>query len=232
MTTLERRQVWDLPTRIFHWALALSLLGSWFSAEGPFDLMEWHFYFGYVAIGLVAFRLIWGVFGTRHARFASFLRGPSKVLSYAKTFGSSQPSTHVGHNPMGGWMVLVMLIAVGVQAGSGLFITDDVLYTGPYNGAVSGELAGRLSYVHDINFTILQCLVALHLLAILFYWQRKRTNLVLPMLTGHKASSSVPETEAITTDAVLRGLFFALLVAAGVFALVWFAPPPAPIDFF
>ena len=122
--------VWDLPTRVFHWWLTLSLVASWITAEAGFEWTQWHIYLGYCALGLVLFRLMWGVVGTRHARFGSFLRGPFQVIRYARTLPEASAPAYAGHNPLGGWMVILLLLLVAVQAVTGLFISDDVFFAG------------------------------------------------------------------------------------------------------
>ena len=119
----EKRLVWDLPVRLFHWLLVLSILAAYLTRE--FETREWHMRIGYWTIGLVLFRLIWGFVGPRHARFSNFIR-PGKVGSYLGTVFRRDATPSIGHNPLGGIMVLVMLLMVLAQAVSGLFITDDI----------------------------------------------------------------------------------------------------------
>lgn len=232
MSEQPRRLVWDLPVRLFHWTLTLSLAGSWITAESGIEWTQWHMYLGYLALGLILFRVLWGFVGTRHARFGQFLSSPVAAARYAATLPSRKATRYAGHNPLGGWMVVLLLALVGLQAGTGIFISDDIMYAGPYNGAVSGSLADRLSYIHHLNFKFLQAAVAIHVLAVLYYWLRKRVNLVGPMFSGRKDADGLAATDAITSIAWVRGLLVAAIVAALVTALVLMAPPPAPPDFF
>ena len=124
-------KIWDLPTRLFHWSLVAGILFMWFSAEISDSLMDWHMRVGEFLIALILFRIIWGVIGSDSARFSSLLRSPIATLRYAQTLPSRKPSWHAGHNPLGGWMVIALLLLVLLQASSGLFITDDILLEGP-----------------------------------------------------------------------------------------------------
>ena len=220
----ERRLVWDLPLRIFHWLLVLSIVGSYTTAKLGFDWMQWHFYLGYFTIGLVVFRLLWGFFGPRHARFTSFVHKPSAVFLYLKGMFSRTSARTIGHNPVGGLMVLLMLVLVGIQATTGLFTTDDVVWSGPYYPSVSGSTASTLSTIHSLNFNIILGAVGLHITAILFYGLYKRQNLVVPMLHGHLPATLVPEREAISNSQLIKALVISVLAAAFVYWLVAHAP--------
>jgi cytochrome b len=222
----EKRLVWDLPLRLFHWLFALSLGASWATAEAGFDWMEIHFWLGYWTLGLLAFRIIWGFVGPKHARFTSFIKAPSALWKYLRGLFSGASTQTVGHNPAGGLMVIIMLALVGVQATTGLFATDDIVWSGPYNGAVSGETAETLTSLHHANFNWILAAVALHILAILFYALVKKQNLVHAMVTGHKPALHVPEHEAITSSELVKALIVILVSAGAVWWLVSSAPPP------
>ncbi len=224
---MPRSLVWDLPSRLFHWALALCLVGSWATAEAGFDWTEWHFRFGYAAIALVVFRVLWGFVGTRHALFKNFVRGPSSTFENLQSIFKRSPSAYAGHTPLGGWSVILMLILVAVQAGTGLFISDDIFWSGPYNGVVSSSTAGTLAQIHHLNFTALQIVVALHIAAIIWYRLGKNTRLVGPMVHGRKTLAD--NSEAIESSRWPLAALVFIVVAAAVTALVVFAPPP-PVD--
>lgn len=228
----QKRLVWDLPTRLFHWLLVICLAGSWITAEAGFDWTETHFLFGYTSLGLVIFRIIWGFIGPTHARFSSFIKGPTHILTSARTLPNRTPSTYVGHNPIGGWSTVLFLAAVATQATTGLFISDDIFYAGPYNGIVSGATAGDLAGIHHLNFNLLQALVLIHLSAIIWYQWGKRTPLIKPMITGKKVLTDEQKHHAIAHNYLLRAVVSGGIVAAAVIALVQFAPPPAPMSFF
>lgn len=216
----EKRLVWDLPLRVFHWLFATSIFASWYTAE--VDEMEIHFWLGYFMIGLVVFRLIWGFIGPKHARFSSFLKSPPAIWGYLK---GKSPHT-VGHNPLGGLMVIAMILLVGAQAATGLFATDDIIWAGPYNPSVSGETAEGLTAFHHYNFNVILGAIVLHLLAIAFYAFGKRQNLIPPMLHGHKLATLVPEHEAIASSQLLKAAIVIAVSGGAVWWLVSAAPPP------
>jgi cytochrome b len=219
-----RRLVWDLPLRLFHWLLVLSMIASYTTAKLGFDWMQWHFYLGYWTIGLVVFRILWGFFGPRHARFGSFIHKPSAVWLYLKGMFNRESPRSIGHNPVGGLMVLFMLALVAVQVTTGLFTTDDVVWSGPYYPAVSASTASTLSSIHSLNFNIILGVVGLHIAAILFYGLYKRQNLVVPMLHGHLPANLVPEQEAISNSQLIKALVISLVAAGFVYWLVAHAP--------
>jgi cytochrome b len=218
--------VWDLPLRAFHWLLVLSMIGSWVTAELGFEWMQVHMYLGYWTIGLLVFRIIWGFVGPRHARFASFLTGPQGVWRYFKGLAAGTMIQTAGHNPLGGISVIVMLALVGFQAFTGLFATDDIVWTGPYNPAVSGATAEKLTSLHHLNFNIILVAVSLHILAIAFYFLVKKQNLVGAMVHGKKV---VPPHEAITKSEIVKALIVIAIAAALVYWLLSAAPTP-PAD--
>ena len=220
--------MWDFPTRAFHWLLTLSLLGSWITAEAGFEWTETHFLFGYCSLGLIAFRIIWGFVGTRYSRFRNFIKGPAAVWDTGRKLFTRNPPDEVGHNPLGGWSVMIMLLLVGVQATTGLFISDDIFYAGPYNAVVSSSTAGSLAAIHHTNFVLLQIAVATHLAAIIWYRLRKKAVLVTPMVTGKKM---VPNNAAIASSKPVRALIITALVIMFVTLLVQLAPPPAMDNF-
>lgn len=227
--TTVRTRIWDLPTRIFHWLLVATLVGSWATHELGTAWMEWHVRLGYLALGLVIFRLCWGVVGPRHARFASFVVGPAAVLRYAGGWLRRAPEPHAGHSPTGGWAVLLMLVLVGLQATSGLFKTDDFLIQGPWYHAAPSWLTDLMGRVHHSNFELLMVLVGLHLAAVLAYRLGPKRDLIRAMLTGRLRA---PAGEGITGDRLLAALALAALAAGVVTLIVTAAPQPDPGELF
>ena len=218
--------VWDLPLRLFHWLFALSIFGSWLTAELGFEYMQAHFYLGYFMIGLVIFRVIWGFIGPTHARFSNFLKGPSTLLRYLRSLAGGEPVNSAGHNPAGGLMVIVMMAMAAFQAITGLFASDDIAWFGPYNPAVSGATASKLTSLHHANFNWILAAIALHLLAIGFYWRVKRQNLVVPMFTGRKPAAWVAEHEVIPHSQLLKALIVIVIATGLVYWLIGAAPEP------
>ncbi len=177
--------VWDWPVRLFHWSLVALIAGSWASAQAGVEYMQWHMRSGYAVLALLLFRLLWGVWGSVNARFAGFVRGPRAVLTYARAWFSRQPQHYLGHNPLGGWMVILLLLVVAVQAGSGLFANDDIFTEGPLAGLIGKDASDLLTFVHKLNFNLLLAVAGLHVVAVLLYLWRGE-NLLVAMSPGRK----------------------------------------------
>ncbi|MGH6628561.1 MAG: cytochrome b/b6 domain-containing protein, partial [Burkholderiales bacterium] len=144
-------RVWDLPVRVFHWALVSLVLSQVITATIGGNAMQYHVLGGYSILTLVLFRVVWGFIGGRHARFANFLKGPRSVVRYAASVIRGNHERHAGHNPLGGWSVMLMLVSLLVQTGSGLFADDDVMTSGPLAKHVSDHTVSLLTRVHDAN---------------------------------------------------------------------------------
>jgi len=230
--TEEKRLVWDLPLRLFHWLLVLSLAASWATAKAGFEWTEIHFWLGYFTLGLLVFRILWGFVGPRHARFSSFLKGPGSIWQYARGLIGGPVVHTVGHNPLGGLMVVVMLALLLFQGVTGLFATDDIVWSGPYNPAVSGATGKQLTSLHHANFNFILAAVALHILAIAYYGFVKRQNLVVAMLTGKKAAVWVPADQEITRSELVKAIIVIAISAALIYWLISAAPVPPSDDYF
>ena len=182
-----RYKLWDGPVRLVHWLL---IAFSWWAAE---DHLNWHRWSGYTIIGLVLFRIWWGFAGGEAARFASFVKGPRAILAHLRTVGRRERTDVPGHNPIGALSVLAFLAVLLVQVGTGLFAVDiDAFEAGPFSDRVSFETGRQIAEIHELSFRILQGLVVLHVLAVAFYLVWKRTDLILPMITGKRAFPSDP----------------------------------------
>lgn len=190
--------VWDLGVRGFHWLLVLSMLGSYLTAEQGWLDTDWHFYFGYFTLGLLIFRLIWGFIGNQNARFGSFLRGPRAVIGYLRGLFGGNHVPSIGHSALGGWASVVLLLAVAVQAITGLMTTDDIFLEGPLAAHVSSDTVALMTRIHALNINVIYALVALHVLAALFYLIAKRENLIAPMLTGSKRLAAAVPSASVT----------------------------------
>ncbi|MDQ8754725.1 cytochrome b/b6 domain-containing protein [Sphingosinicella sp. LHD-64] len=174
-----RVRIWDAPTRIFHWAIALLIPFLWWTAEE--ERLDLHIPAGLTMFGLILFRLLWGLVGSSTARFVSFVKGPWTVARYL----AGRASPVIGHSPLGAFSVVAMLSALAAQVGLGLFASDeDGLFSGPLAHLVSYETSETLTDWHDRLFDLLLILIGLHLAAVLFYLIVRRRNLVLPMVTG------------------------------------------------
>jgi cytochrome b len=225
-------RIWDLPTRLFHWLLAVTLVGSYLTHELGFKWMEWHIALGYTALFLVIFRLFWGLAGPRHARFTSFVAGPGQVWRYARAWWAGKPPRYAGHNPLGGWAVLTMLALTLLQAFSGLFNSDEILYSGPWHYAAPSAFTDRMEALHELNFNLLAGLVLLHLAAVATYWVRWRTNLARAMWTGRKHAGEVDAGQAIESSKLLLALILVIVAGAIVWAVIAMAPEPPADDLF
>ncbi|MFC7292626.1 cytochrome b/b6 domain-containing protein [Hirschia litorea] len=227
----SKRLVWDLPLRLFHWLLVLSIAASWATAKAGVEWTEIHFLLGYWTAGLLVFRLIWGFVGPKHARFASFIPSVKSVFLYLRGFLKGHGKQAVGHNPMGALMVFAILAIVGAQVVTGLFASDDILFSGPFNSLVDGKLSETITRLHNFNFDVILFLIFAHISAVLIYLFKKKQNLILPMITGRKSKDVVPDDEAIKSSR----LFIALCVVAVSVLIVWgvlsLAPPPVD-DFY
>ena len=210
-------RVWDWPVRVFHWTLLVLVVVSVTTAKVGGLWMDWHMRSGYAVLALVAFRIAWGFAGTRWARWSSFVRGPAAVMRYARTLLSAPHETAVGHNPIGGYMVVALVTLLLVQAVSGLFANDDILTEGPLVKLVTKATSDRLTSIHNLGEKLLYALVALHVVAVLVHRVRFKEDLVMAMITGVKKLPGRLASEGIGATPHLR----ALVLAAACAALVW-----------
>lgn len=235
MTEIDAgRLVWDWPLRLWHWLFALAVAGAWISGEwGGFDWRQWHLWFGQAAVGLLIFRILWGFVGPRHARFAQFLPRVSQLVAYLKTLPRQDAPESAGHNPLGAVAVVVVLGVLAVHSASGLFISDDILYEGPWFFAVSKDTADLASSIHHRLAWPIGVLIGLHLAAIVFYRFYKRQRLTRAMITGRKPAERITESDAIPGSRTWLALLLIVLVAAFTWWLLAVAPPepPAGMDF-
>lgn len=213
----RRVLVWDLPVRLFHWALALLVTFSFVTGKVGGTWMDWHLKSGYAILTLLVFRIAWGLVGSDTARFASFLKGPRAALAYARdTLGGRHPNV-LGHNPLGGWMIVVMLAVLVLQAGTGLFSDDEIATQGPLAVTVSNATVSRMSAIHSVNEWIVVGLVALHLAAIAIYRVALHADLVAAMVHGR-----VEAEDGVTHVPHVRPLALALVLFAAAGAAVYY----------
>lgn len=185
---------WDLPVRVFHWALVGLVISQLVTSSIGGNAMQFHALGGYAILTLVLFRILWGFLGGTHARFRDFVRGPGTVVRYSKSIFRGPHLPHRGHNPLGGWSVLAMLGSLLVQATSGLFANDDVMMEGPLAKHVSDRASEIATAIHEVNAAVLLTLVVIHIGAVLFYLLAKKENLIAPMITGRKQSAASDES--------------------------------------
>jgi cytochrome b len=213
------RLIWDLPTRLFHWTLVLLIALQYATAKFHFLDMDWHFRFGYATLTLIIFRVCWGFFGSKSSRFTHFVRGPVAVVRYVRSQFSTNPQVSIGHNPLGGWSAIVLIVSVLTQAISGLFASDGVDTDGPLSDKVSSSTVKILTRVHLWNENILLILIALHVVAIALYFVLRHDDLLTPMITGRKVIVGQP----IVFASLWRALLLLIISASAVTGLIVWA---------
>lgn len=214
-------KLWDLPIRVVHWSFVVLLPGLWWTAKnGDIDT---HLKLGMVMLILVVFRILWGLFGSSTARFASFVHGPVTVTRYVRGLLGKEGAPIVGHNPLGALSVVALLLLLATQVGFGLVAQDtDGLYSGPLNYLVDYDTAEAARHWHELGFNVILAVVAIHVLAIIFYLVFKRDNLVTPMITGRKRYNGAVAAPAM---APLWRLALCLVLAFGAGWWVWAGAP-------
>ncbi|SIT07076.1 cytochrome b/b6 domain-containing protein [Neptunomonas antarctica] len=211
-TDKQAVQVWDISIRLFHWSLVAGIGFQWYSGEEGGNIMLWHMYIGYSLLGLILYRFVWGFIGSTYARFSDFLKGPKYTISYAKKFLKGEKTHYLGHNPLGGWMAVTLMLLVFIQASTGLFSSDDIMTEGPLFSLVSESIAYTLTDIHEINFNLILIFAGLHIIAVIYHRLIKKESLIKSMLTGKKISNQA-NTSSIKTNYLL------MLISAGLVAL-------------
>lgn len=212
--------VWDLPTRLFHWSLVILVAFSWWSGEN--ERFQWHFWSGYAILTLLIFRLIWGFVGSSTARFTGFVRGPMAGIAHLRELLGKHELRDVGHNAIGGWMVVALIVALLVQVVTGLFADDTILTMGPLGELVSSGTRDWLTDIHEILIKIILVMIGLHVLAVLAYLALRKINLVKPMITGRKAlpaDLAAPPPKIASSLLALAVLIVSALIVWGIVSL-------------
>lgn len=213
MTSTQSVRIWDLPTRLFHWALLLCIVGMVVTGKIGGTWMVWHFRIGYCVMTLLLFRVVWGLVGGRWSRFASFIYSPASVLAYLR--GQGKPEHSAGHNPLGAGSVFALLGMLAMQVGTGLISDDEISNQGPLARFVSGQWVSFANWWHkDVGEPVLFALIALHIAAIVFYLVKKKENLVGPMIHGDKAMVQAVEPSRDNASSRIAALVV-LLACAG-----------------
>lgn len=185
MSETTKVRIWDIPTRLFHWALVLLVCFSWFSAKKFW--MELHFLSGEAILALVLFRIVWGLVGSDTARFARFLKSPLAAIAHLCHIHRREPDREIGHNAAGGWMVIVLLLLLLAQVSTGFVSADDdAMIEGPLRHLVSMSTSSSMTNVHSKIFSVIEIAVLGHVCAIVVYLVLKGHNLVRPMILGTK----------------------------------------------
>ncbi len=225
-------KVWDLWVRFFHWLLVAFIALSYVTGEiGGLDFtvpgtdrfisnMNVHVLSGVTILGLVIFRVVWGLTGSTTARFTNFIAGPAKTLTYVKTVFKGPSAFFAGHNPAGGAVVMIILLALLAQAGTGLFSQDDSFFAtkGPLAFLVTDETSKEVTGIHKRIWEYgLVTLIVLHIAANLFYWLVKKQDLIIAMITGHR---KLPDGEQ-QPNLSFANAGLGAAIAIGVAVLMW-----------
>ena len=216
--------VWDVPTRVFHWSLVTLVAVAWATTESDSGFVfQIHLLAGYLVLGLIIFRLIWGFVGTRYARFREFVRPWSTVRDYTKRLMSLRPPHSIGHNPLGGWMIVLLLVCIAGIVVTGLFggeaRSGQLEQAGPLAHYLSTAVASDLKEIHEALFNILLVLVGIHVAGIITDIVLTRDNLIRAMITGFKSVPANSASEAAAAAPVVRATA-AILVAAAITLLI------------
>ena len=222
MSETRKILIWDLPTRLFHWLLVLAIVALVVTGKAGGSWMEWHGRLGLLVLGLLVFRLLWGVMGSTYARFAGFFPTPAKVAAYLRGQWHAP-----GHNPLGACSVLALLAVPLFQALTGLVANDDIAFVGPLYDLVGRDLSNLATSWHLLAVNVLLALVALHVAAILFYAHIKKDNLVKPMVLGWKDSAHGESARGGGWIAFVLALALAVLAVYGASG-AWLPEPPPP----
>lgn len=223
MKQAARIRVWDLPTRVFHWLLAVSVLGAVVTGKMGGNLIDWHGRIGLVITGLLAFRLVWGMVGSTYVRFAHFLPTPVAVAAYLRGHWRAP-----GHSPLAALSVLALLALLAAQVLTGLVANDDIAFFGPLHSVVSSQLSNRLTGLHHRLAGAIVFLVALHIAAIVFYAVFRKRNLVKPMLTGWTEGTAGESARGGGALRFVVALLLALAAVCGASGAWLPAPEPVP----
>ena len=202
MMNREKVKVWDPAVRIFHWSLVIFFTLSYLTGEEESSL---HNNAGYIVLGLVAFRLVWGLLGTRHARFTDFIYGPATTIDYARSLLARNPKHYIGHNPLGGWMIIALLVSIfitcwsgveyigskgqGPLAGDGVEVITTAVANDDeheYEEAHHEEGDDFWEEIHEVFANLSVLLVVIHIIGVVVAGHLHGENLVRAMITGYK----------------------------------------------
>ncbi len=221
-------RVWDIPTRLFHWSLVAAFAGAFFTS-GTEWFLEYHTVFGYIALGLVVFRILWGFAGNRYARFSDFVGGWRRVRDYLRQAATLKPPRYLGHNPAVGWVVLFMLIMTVSLVATGIITYSGEEGRGFWAGLITRDTGIFFREIHDFLAALALAVIVIHVSAALFHDFILKENIILSMVTGTKEdpatwSERVGHMRPVDRPSSLRLvalIFAAILIGLG----VRFLPP-------
>ena len=220
----DQPKVWDLPVRVFHWTLVLSVIGAFVTNRLGVKYFSYHVWFGYAVIVAVSFRILWGVIGSHHALFHRFVRGPRRTLGYVRGLIKGQHQTYAGHNPVGALMVVALLAALGVQATAGLFGNDEIFNVGPLSGYVGNDVSLLLTSLHRRLFWGIAGAVVLHVGAVLFHTVVFKESLIKAMFTGRKPVLHAADLVGVRSSPTWLAAVICIVLAAALTVAVKTAP--------
>ena len=221
-------RIWDLPTRLFHWSFVVLAVAAYVTAKTGGNAMIYHFWCGYAVLALLLFRLVWGIAGPRYARFGAFIARPATFLRSLRDT-SDTDARFAGHTPLGGLSVMAMLLFFAIQAGLGLFSNDDIFNDGPLVKFIDKDTSDMLTGWHLRNQWVLVALVALHVLAILYYRVIRRKDLIKPMIVGDKRTAAPVHRARDDWRVRVGALVLIVLASALVYRVVNLTPAVAAL---
>src|SRR5579871_1820699 len=211
-------RVWDLPVRLYHWLIVVLIAAAY--ATWRLNWMVWHGWIGDLTLALLLFRLLWGFFGSETARFSHFLTSPRAAFQHLKYIFLREPDRQVGHNPAGGWMVLLLLALLLAEALTGIYVANDIADVGPLTAIVPAAAADAIDVSHAIIWNVLLAAIAVHVLAIAGYAAVKGQDLVRPLITGTKTMPE-PVTAPPRMASVARAAVLFVVSAAAAIVIAW-----------
>jgi cytochrome b len=217
---MNKVKVWDLAVRLSHLLFGVLVLGAFLTSEED-DLVPVHTRLGLVLLGVVLFRVVWGFVGSRHARFADFVRSPRVVLAELRTMIRGKAGHYLGHNPVGAVMVVTLLAMLVVVTVTGIIVSQGPEWSGAL--LMSKDAAHAVKEVHEATAWSLPVLLVFHVGGVILSSFLEKQNLVAGMVTGFKNSASAlaGETEPIPLRATTAGFLLAALVVLAAVLLLW-----------
>ena len=214
--------VWDWPVRLLHWLMVVLFSGLILSGKVEGDYLEWHFYMGYSLSAVIIARILYGFLGSKHARFSNFFIGFKQITSYFFAVLKGNKETYIGHNPIGALMVVTLLLLLSIQWFTGLVSSDDIFWFGPLYEWFSSGWQEALSQWHYLLPDILLGLVALHIIAVLYYEIAFKERLIKAMITGKKwiVLKEVSESERLVGSDEIKIPKVGVLISLGI-SLCW-----------
>ncbi|HZR03810.1 MAG TPA: cytochrome b/b6 domain-containing protein [Burkholderiales bacterium] len=224
-------KVWDVPTRAFHWLMVVLVALAWATGEEEGVWFAIHALAGYAVLAALLFRIVWGFAGGAYARFSSFLQPASVTASYVKQLIRLRPPRFVGHNPLGAWMIIALLLVLALMVVSGLFAEGEEGLAGPWASSAIGVSARQWYEIHEVLFNVLLGLIAIHVAGVVIDQLLTRDKLVKAMFTGRKRvpdQAQILEGATVSATRVVTVLIAALIVTG--FLVGWQLPSTTASD--